>query len=342
MGMTMTSPHPHPTTLTARCPEDVLALVPVVLGFVPTDSVVMLTFGAAQSFHARADLPDGPDEAPEVLAALLAPARRHRVRRVVFVVYTDDAAAARNLARLLRREFGAAGIDVAEVLRADGARWFPLTPTTRGVPEWGVPYDIGSHPFLAQAVLQGRVTHTSREELAASIEVDLERAERVAELARALSGAGHDVDSPPDADVLGEGEWVHTLVGRHVADGTVASDEETARLLRAIQVPQVRDAAWSLQSRSTADSHVVFWTDVCRRTPADLLAPPAALLGWAAWQAGHGALAWCAADLAAECDPAYTLVHLLARALEHAVPPSAWVSGWDWKEEAGSRRPPEP
>ena len=36
-------------TLTARGPEDVLAVVPVVLGFVPEDSLVMLTFGAAQS-----------------------------------------------------------------------------------------------------------------------------------------------------------------------------------------------------------------------------------------------------------------------------------------------------
>ena len=33
-------------------------MVPVVLGFTPTDSLVMLTFGAASPFHARVDLPD--------------------------------------------------------------------------------------------------------------------------------------------------------------------------------------------------------------------------------------------------------------------------------------------
>ena len=36
------------TTLTARRPEDLLAAVPVVLGFHPRDSLVMLTFDAAQ------------------------------------------------------------------------------------------------------------------------------------------------------------------------------------------------------------------------------------------------------------------------------------------------------
>ena len=59
----------------ARSPEDVLAVVPVVLGFVPADSVVMLTFGASQPFHARVDLPPSRAEIPEVVEALAARAR---------------------------------------------------------------------------------------------------------------------------------------------------------------------------------------------------------------------------------------------------------------------------
>src|SRR3954470_2495078 len=76
------------TTLTARGPADLLAAVPVVLGFRPRDSLVMLTFDAVHSFHARVDLPP-PDEAaeslPELVDGLLAPALSQRVRRVVFV-----------------------------------------------------------------------------------------------------------------------------------------------------------------------------------------------------------------------------------------------------------------
>jgi len=329
--MTTTSPdNTAPTTLTARCPEDVLALVPVLLGFVPSDSVVMLTFGARQAFHARVDRPDGPGEVAEVVQALLEPARRHRVRRVVLVVYADDDGSVAGLAAALRERFAAAGIEIAEMLRADGRRWFPLLDDRGDGP--GVPYDVGAHPFLAHAVLRGQVTHDSRAALAASLEVEPVRAARVGELVAALPDDWPPVDEPPAEEVLAEGEWVHGLVSARTGAGTFPSDEEVARLLCAIQVRRIRDAAWCPLTRVTAEAHVAFWTDVVRRSPLELLAPPAALLGWAAWQAGHGALAWCAADLSASCDPDYTLTLYLAHALEHAIPPDVWESGWDWKE----------
>ncbi len=328
---TTTPPHIPSTTLTARCPEDVLALVPVLLGFLPSDSVVMLTFGAAQAFHARVDLPDRPDDVPDMVQSLLGPARRHRVRRVVFVIYGVGDDLARQIEDTLRHEFTDAGIEIAEMLRADGVRWFPLLHDHDVAQRQGVPYDISSHPFLAHAVLRGQVTHDSRDALAASLAVDPERAERVAELVAVAADRCLTVDAPVE-DVLTEGEWVHSLVGRQTAAGVVPTDGEVARLLSSLQVRSIRDAAWCTMSRADAEEHVSYWTDVCRRTPDELLAPPATLLGWAAWQAGHGALAWCAADLAAQCDPDYTLTHYLAHALEHAIPPTVWETGWDWKE----------
>ena len=70
------------TTLTARGPADLLAAVPVVLGFHPHDSLVMLTFGAERTFHARVDLPpaDDLDGVDEVVSVLLAPCRDPRGR----------------------------------------------------------------------------------------------------------------------------------------------------------------------------------------------------------------------------------------------------------------------
>ena len=55
-----------------------------------------------------------------------------------------------------------------------------------------------------------------------------------------------------------------------------------------------------------------------------LRAAPAALLGFAAWLSGNGALAWCAVECAQEAEPGYTLAGLLSEALAGAVPPSAW------------------
>ena len=88
-----------PTTFTARSPEDLLALAPVVLGFFPHDSVVMLTFGAASPFHARVDLPTGAGGVAEVVDSLVDPAIRHGVRRVVLLVYGVDRALSRRLWR---------------------------------------------------------------------------------------------------------------------------------------------------------------------------------------------------------------------------------------------------
>ena len=55
--------------------------------------------------------------------------------------------------------------------------------------------------------------------------------------------------------------------------------------------------------------------------PVDLRAAPASLLGFAAWLAGEGALAWCAVGLRPEAEPDYWLAALLAQALAGAVPP---------------------
>lgn len=308
-----TTPAPATPTMTARTPEDVLAMVPIVLGFVPDESVAMLTFGAGTPFHARVDLPRRAEEVPGAVDQLLAPARHHRVRRVLFVLYTADERRARTTARSLVRAFTRQGIDVIETLRADGERWYAATGRRSGVPAWGVPYDISTHPFLAQAVLDGRVTHGSREELRATLATDPDAVARVVVALAELTGE-------PAADPA----WAGELVGRHVAAGTRPGDGEVARLLRSMRVRDVRDATWAPLRRDTARDHVRFWTDVVRRAPAPLITGPAAVLALAAWLAGHGALAWCALDRCAEADPGDSLAALVAEVLQGAVPPDAW------------------
>ncbi|WP_460834216.1 DUF4192 domain-containing protein [Nocardioides hungaricus] len=300
----MTAPTSQPPlTFTARTPEDVLAVVPVALGFVPTESVAMLTFGAGYPFHARVDLPPGPSQLPGVVDCLLDPVLRHRVPQVLFVVYTGDARLARRAARCLSGEFSRAGVEVLDVLRADGERWWPAGD--RGP---GVPYDLAAHPFSARAVLDGRVLHGSRAELRAEV---ARQPDRVAGVVAALAGLSGD---PPDPG------WITGLV----TAGSPPGDAEVAALLRALLDPHLRDAAWCGLSRRTAPAHVAFWTDVVRRAPDPLVPAPAALLALAAWQAGHGALAWCALDRCLEVDTGHPLGQLVARVLAEAVPPAAW------------------
>ena len=302
-------------TLTAREPEDLLAMAPVVLGFVPRDSVVMLTFGARRPFHARVDLPDRPDELPELVSVLLEPARHHGVRRVVLLVYTADADWAEAVTGALAPAFAAAGIEVLSRLAADGRRWWALPRARADDPGW--PYDVSAHPFLAKAVLHGLVTLGSRAELAETLEPDPQEVASVAELVG---------DLPPLAVERRQGEarWAAALVRRCTTDGGRPGAAALARLLVGMRDLRVRDAAWLTMSRADAAAHVEFWRDVVRRTPVPLLPAPASVLGFAAWLSGHGALAWCAVDRSREADPAYRLAELLAEALTCAVPPSSW------------------
>jgi hypothetical protein len=322
-GMTRTPP----TSLVARSAEDLLAMVPIVIGFAPTDSVVMLTFEARHTFHARVDLPTGADEVDELVAALLDPARRNGVRRVVFVFYTADPGPARRAWRGLGEACEASGIVVMEALRVADGRFFPLRGGDRQIREIGVPYDISAHRFAAQAVVDGRVTLPSRDELAALLDTDPARAAAVGALADRV---------PEPADLRGEGQWVDRLVRRHVASRTAPTDQQVARLLRALMVKRLRDAAWSSLDRGSAQLHVDLWLDVLRRTPECYTPPVATLLGFAAWQSGQGALAWCAVDRCAAVDPAYTLMTYLASALTNALPPDVWEPGFRWDEGLGA------
>ena len=316
-------------TLTARGPEDLLALVPVVLGFHPAHSIVMLTFGGAGTgFHARVDLPPA-DEVPQAVAPLLEAAVRHRVRRVAFVVYTEDAALGSRAARRLGEAFGEAGCEVVAMLRADGRRWHLLRGRASDRYDVGAPYDVATHPFAVQAVFDGTVTHASRAALEASLAPLPQRVEALAAAVDAAAAAGPAREDPDAAgQSAADSMWAAERVRAALASGGGLDDAEAARLLVALVRLPVRDAVWQLINRDTAQRHVGFWTELVRAAPAPYAAAPAVLLAISAYRAGHGALAWCALDRCLAADPAYTLAHYVSTALERAIPPSAWDEIW--------------
>lgn len=295
-----------PAVLTARRPEDLLAMVPVMLGFVPDDSLVMLTFGPRQ-FHARLDLPRGPRAVREAADALLDPLRRSGAHTAAFVVYTPDDRLAREALRPLRRGCRAAGVDVAEALRSHDGRWFPLLGEPGRGP--GVAYDVSAHPFVAEAVLRGRVVHGSRRELSEMLVAD---PEAVAEVEAARPTA------PADPS------WVARTLDRHLRERTRPGATEAARLLAALADGDCRDAAWARMRRGTGREEVELWVDLVRRCPEALVTHAAAVLAFACWVAGDGALAWCAVDRSEQARPGHRLAALVSELLVSATPPDEW------------------
>ena len=189
---------------------------------------------------------------------------------------------------------------------------------------------------MAQAVFDGTVVHRSREELAESLAArDLAEVHEVEGLAGAMAErlAGSlgpaDASEASDGDEghrLGlEGHWVRHRVRRFLDDRERLDAHDVARLAVLVSVsPDVRDVAWAEMSRESAPGHVELWADAVRRLPEEVRATPAALLGFAAWLSGNGALAWCALDVAHRADPEHRLASLLHEMLANAVPPSTW------------------
>ncbi|HET6562074.1 MAG TPA: DUF4192 domain-containing protein [Marmoricola sp.] len=310
--------------ITLRNEDDLLALIPYTLGFVPEDSLVLVTLGRDTTpFHARIDLPDAPDDLPDVVAPLVAAARRNAADKAMVVVYTEDECLADEAADLLVEALTSGGVECLVSLRADGQRWYPLgldhlDPRSLV----GVPYDTRDHELTSRAVLDGRVTFRNRSELADSLAAtDPDEVEEVLE----AHGRLEPLDQRASRRLLAaEAAWLTEAVSRQLHGAVPLSSDEVARALRAVARPEVRDVAWCAISREEAAAHVRVWRDLVRRSPEELVAPAAGLLAFAAWLSGDGALAWCAIDRSLHSDPDHTLARLVGQALEGAVPPSAW------------------
>lgn len=305
-----------PVTLSIRTPVDLVALAASSLGFAPEESMVMITFGDL-GFHARVDLP-APGDVDIAVQTLLAPARRHRVEKVVFVAFSADPATSRPFSRALMTAFEAEGMEVMEILHADGAVWRHQCDRTN---DWPHPYDIGAHPFLVRAILAGEVPTRTRADLAATL---ASAPEQVAEVTAALRALD---EGPAVADQV----WA---LRRLDAGDPVPGATEQARMLRAISAIGCRDQVWARADRDSARELARFLTPLVVAAPPGLVAAVASLLAFCSWLDGNGALAWCAVDRALADDPDYTMATLLAQLLEAGVSPTEWPG----RLTAGSRR----
>ena len=114
------------------------------------------------------------------------------------------------------------------------------------------------------------------------------------------------------------------LVAGWVARSETPDEAGACRVLRAVTRVEVRDAALYAVTHDTVRDHLRVWTALLRGAPDAQVPDVAALTAFCAWQAGHGALAWCALDRCFEVDPGHRLGRCLAECLLRAVPPTAW------------------
>lgn len=321
---------PAATSLVIRQPVDLIALAPIVLGFRPEESVVLETFGGPRgSFHARGDLPRGHADQDTLAEQLAAAALRNGAAQAGVVVFSDNLARARRQGRALRDRLREVGIEVIDVLCADGSRFHGLdgrgSGGSGGEGGEGIAYDLESHPFTVENVFAGAVVHESRADLAATL-VGADEEDRAA-VARAAAAV--------DVVLLGreakraEALWIQGRIRGFRRTRAPLTAVEAGRLLAVCDDDDLHDVAWAEMTREHGDAHVQLWTDLVRRAPAATIGRAAGLLAFAAWLHGDGALAWCAVERARaqRAGPERArggLAEHVAVALMEAVPPSSW------------------
>jgi hypothetical protein len=311
-------PTPARTRLTLRQPDELLAIIPYLVGFHPDESIVAVLVRSGQIvLAARIDLP--PESAADQLAKKIDSwAKQYRAQTIALVAYSADSLPAhRLLTKLMDR---LATHKLIDVLYVGHGRWWSLTCSDKCCPLSGTPYDPSSHPVSAKAVFAGLSARADRRELEATVsgppESELARLEA---LAVDLRGEVESLDKHGAAARL-----LTSIVGPALSD-RAALDERTCLLLALLVTDiRIRDLAWALIRFSNAEEHVRLWGGVVAVVPPILAAAPLCLLGMAAWISGAGALLNCCSERLSHLDPDYSMGRLLEEISERALPPSLW------------------
>ncbi|MFL6026915.1 MAG: DUF4192 domain-containing protein [Friedmanniella sp.] len=311
-------PTPEPMArLRVRRPSDFLAVVPYLLGFHPSESlVVVLSRHGRVVLTARLDLPP-PPLVGAVLEQVLSLAEKHGIDELVLLAYGEDGPGAREvLQRLLDGVPGS--VVVREALLVSGDRWWSLSCRTGCCPAAGTPFDPTTHPLAAEAVYAGLAAESSRAVLERQVRgpepPDVPRLQEEVRQARGRA----PLDRATAAALMAE-------TVRAVVRGTTDADEPTCALLAVLALDlTVRDVAWALISREAVDAHLRLWSTVVARSPDEVAAAPLGLLGVAGWISGNGALLNCCVERLERLDPDYTLGLLLSDISDRALPPSLW------------------
>ena len=329
-------------------PAGLLAVIPFLLGFTPTDSLVVI--GSANPLGRirvalRYDLPDPPDAelAGEIAAHATAVLARQHATSAVITGYGPGRLVT-PVADAVRQAAARTGVILRDVLRVEGGRyWSYLCREPSCCPSDGVQFEAAGHPAARLLTGVGLAVLSGRAELAATIApVTGAEAEAMAEATRRAERAGTRLiagGGPAALDAPGLAA-VRSAIEVYRRGGSVTAAVGHAWLALVLTRLRIRDDAWARMDPAHHREHGRLWTGLVRRAQPGYVAAPACLLAVTAWQGGDGALANVALDRALADHPGYSMALLLRDALASGVPPSAAAPPMTPEEVADSYAPP--
>jgi hypothetical protein len=320
------TPEPALDRLLLRSPDALVAAVPYLLGFHPRESAIAIWLqGGRIGLTQRLDLPPRPDLHAAWLAAMWQHPMSDTADELILLIASADPADD-DLVTLALARAADAGIEVRDVLRMDGGRWWSLLCTDeRCCPPEG--RDVApetASAVAAEFTLAGRAPLADREVLERSLSTD---DVKVALVAVALAAAPEAPAGP--AREAWRDDRIASALQALLGDAPSAGHraERVADLLRGLGDVRVRDTVlwevsrWEPDALQSAFERLAL---AVRSAPRGHVAPVASCTAIVGWLLGDGARALIALDRARADDPDYSLALLLAASLSAGLPPGAW------------------
>ena len=330
-------------------PNELLTVVPYLLGFMPANSLVTLCLSNNRlGLTQRLDLPR-PENAHDVASALLPSLITENPDSVILIGYEDQEGDSLLAVESLTAALKSSAIDIHDRIIVRDHRWRSLdcqNPSCCPAEGSPVPEPADVSGVVAEFVGQGVSPHPDRESLARQVEPGPQAA-AVASLIRSKQEAGQG-PAIPRAELFSA--WPRILD----PDGPVISVEDAAMAAMSFLDIEIRDAlvAWLCPGTLPLDELSkevlsvlsalekggwVVGTDLastglnsgvtdrlmrlCAMLPDDVAAPALSVLASFTWWRGDGALTRVALARAIRCEPDYRLAQLLEQMVDLAIRP---------------------
>lgn len=305
-------------------PGELAAALPLLCGFRPRESLVVVTVRGPNNrvaLTARYDLPALADEdllALDVAARLDATGAQRAFAAVVSE--HGPGLPRRPMVSALRAAVDRRGLELVDVLLVRAGRWWSYVCSDSGCcPTNGRPVPESSPALTlvrAEAALDGRAVLGSRKELVSSLAPPAGDAQTLALLRDVERCLAEELAESGRASLR---RRLLAAMDSALLDPEV-SHARAAELALALHDVHVRDEVltWSLRRESAL---LTLLLALARRTPGPYDAPVCACLAWVAYSRGDGATAGIALERALATDGRNGLALLLAGALNRQVPP---------------------
>lgn len=334
-----------PTVVKLSTPADILGMLPYRLGFVPTESLVVVCLEGPRRrdrLVMRVDL-EAVEHDKQLADYVAAHVARAGANAAIIVCYTavdsePDAGSGEPLTlprrhlvdtvvdTLARRDIG-----VVEALLVSGQRWWSYhcsNPVCCPATGSDLPPELtaAAAHYAAEHVASGGVLLANREELERSVQP---ARNPVADAVRAQAADAAHVrmlvaflSERPGAMCRLTVELLDEVAGLWSEGARELDANDAATLLAGLHDKRVRDHAMTLLLDYDHEMLLDLFTHLARAADDDAAAPVSTVVAWIAYASGNGGLANVAVERALTCDPDYTMAQLIEQGLASMIPPN--------------------